>query len=336
MASQGSRQTLVRQWEMLKLLPTRQPGITARQITQQLNDKDFDVSKRQVERDLDLLSQSFAIVCNDKGKPYGWHWMEGVSIDIPAVSAAEALSLTMVEKVLKPLVPTTVLQSIAPRLNQAKDKLTKLQQQSDLASWQEKVAYVPATLQQQAPAIDDDVLSSVQIALLRGRCVEVSYKPIAQQSKSKRYILHPLSIVQRGVSSYLVARVEPYQDVLLFAMHRMKEATVLDDKAAVAPEGFTLSNYLEQGALQFSDGEVFDLKAVINDDLAMHLEEAPLGDDQTITKLNQKNQLTVTVADSWQLRWWILSQGEQIEVREPCGLREEIKATLKSALKHYQ
>jgi len=87
MASQGSRQTLVRQWEMLKLLPTRPPGITARQITQQLNDEDFDVSKRQIERDLDLLSQSFALVCNDKGKPYGWHWMEGVSVDIPAISA---------------------------------------------------------------------------------------------------------------------------------------------------------------------------------------------------------------------------------------------------------
>lgn len=336
MASQGSRQTLVRQWEMLKLLPTRQPGITARQITQQLNDEDFEVSKRQVERDLDLLSQSFAIVCNDKGKPYGWHWMEGVNIDIPAVSAAEALSLAMVEKVLKPLVPTTVLQSIAPRLNQAKDKLTKLQQQTDLASWQDKVAYVPATLQQYAPAIDDGVLSSVQVALLRSLCVAVSYKPIAHQSKIKSYTLHPLSIVQRGVSTYLVARVEPYQDVLLFAMHRMIDANVLEDKTAVVPEGFTLADYLKRGALQFSDGDTFNLQAVINDDLAAHLEEAPLSEDQKITKLNQKNKLTATVADSWQLRWWVLSQGEQIEVIEPSELRDEIRTRLESVLELYR
>lgn len=49
-----------------------------------------------------LLSHSFALECNDKGKPYGWHWMEGAGADMPAISAAEALPLTMVEKALRP------------------------------------------------------------------------------------------------------------------------------------------------------------------------------------------------------------------------------------------
>ncbi|MDV6326893.1 WYL domain-containing protein [Idiomarina sp. Sol25] len=247
----------------------------ARQITQQLNDEDFGVSKRQVERDLDQLSQSFALVCNDKGKPYGWHWMEGASVDIPAISAAEALSLTMVEKVLKPLVPKSVLQSIDPRLNQAKEKLSKLQQHSD-------------------------------------------------------------SLVQRGVSTYVVARVDPYEDVLLFAIHRMVKADLVEDKAAKPPEGFKLSTYLEQGALQFSDGKELRLRARINDNLTMHLKETPLSPDQAITTTSSTNLLVATVADSWQLRWWILSQGDQIEVAEPVELRKEIQASLKNALQNYQ
>lgn len=34
--------------------------------------------------------------------------------------------------------------------------------------------------------------------------------------------------------------------------------------------------------------------------------------------------LEVTVPDSWQLRWWVLSLGEMIEVLEPAALRNEV------------
>ncbi len=335
MSSQGSRQTLVRQWELLKLLPTRPPGMTAKDICQQLNDEGFEVSKRQVERDLDQLSQSFALECNDKGKPYGWHWMEGAGADMPAISAAEALSLTMVEKVLKPLVPNTVLKSITPRLNQAKDKLTKLHQGASLGSWQNKVAYVPATLQQQAPAINDDVLNNVQLALLHNQCVDVSYQPGSQPDTVKDYTLHPQAIVQRGVSTYLVACVDPYDDPLLFALHRIHEAIPREDKHAKTPENFTLKRYLEKGALQFSDGNTLKLKARINDNLAMHLTETPLSDDQQITADGETNILTATVIDSWQLHWWVKSMGAQIQVLEPKALRDSVVDELKETLAAY-
>ncbi|MBF38669.1 helix-turn-helix transcriptional regulator [Idiomarina sp. UBA4520] len=335
MSSQGSRQTLLRQWELLKFLPTRPPGMTARDICQQLNDEGFDVSKRQVERDLDQLSQSFALECNDKGKPYGWHWMEGAGADMPAISAAEALSLTMVEKVLSPLVPNTVLKSIAPRLNQAKDKLAKLHQGASLGSWKSKVAYVPATLQQLSPSINDSVLNNVQLALLHNQCVDVVYQPGSQPDATKTYTLHPLAIVQRGVSTYLVACVDPYDDPLLFALHRMHDATPRDDKQTKIPEGFTLKGYLEKGALQFSDGNTFTLKARINDNLAMHLTETPLSDDQQITADGETNILTATVIDSWQLHWWVKSMGAQIEVLAPESFRDSIVEELKETLAAY-
>lgn len=164
----------------------------------------------------------------------------------------------------------------------------------------------------------------------------MQYTPVAAAPKTKSYVLHPLALVQRGVISYLVARVEPYQDVLLFAMHRLSSAQVLEAKPAHAPDGFTLAQYLQSGALQFSDGNSFALEVKINDDLAMHLRETPLSDDQTITAGEQWHKLTATVMDSWQLHWWILSQGEQIEIIAPTTLRAEIKQRLQQALQHYQ
>nr|WP_282444886.1 WYL domain-containing protein [Idiomarina sp. ATCH4] len=190
-------------------------------------------------------------------------------------------------------------------------------------------------MQQHAPEINQDILDSVQIALLRNRCLTVTYKPVAHP-KQKHYILHPLALVQRGVSIYLVARVDPYNDVLLFVIHRMTTAKLLEEKIATAPNGFKLSRYLNQGALQFSDGNVFNLQAYINNDLAGHLEETPISLDQEVARKASSNLLTATVVDSWQLRWWILSQGDKIEVIKPTELRTEIQASLQNALKNYQ
>ncbi|MNJ82579.1 hypothetical protein D3C77_820810 [compost metagenome] len=47
------------------------------------------------------------------------------------------------------------------------------------------------------------------------------------------------------------------------------------------------------------------------------------------------HRLTATVQDSWQLRWWLLSQAGSIPVLEPVGLREEFIGHLKKGLGYY-
>lgn len=66
---------MMRQWQMLKLLPGKGPGISARELTSELADLGYDVDKRTVTRDLVKLSELFPLVCNDKGTPHGWYWM---------------------------------------------------------------------------------------------------------------------------------------------------------------------------------------------------------------------------------------------------------------------
>lgn len=60
---------LARQWEMLKRLPNRAPGITARELAEGLHENGFEVTKRTIERDLVDLSGQFGIACNDTQKP---------------------------------------------------------------------------------------------------------------------------------------------------------------------------------------------------------------------------------------------------------------------------
>ena len=60
-----TRNTVARQWELLKILPTRGAGKTAKDLTGILNDLGFKVSKRQVERDLGELLISTLIMRHD-------------------------------------------------------------------------------------------------------------------------------------------------------------------------------------------------------------------------------------------------------------------------------
>jgi predicted DNA-binding transcriptional regulator YafY len=302
-------------------------------LQEQLHKIGYNVVKRTVERDLLELSKPFPILCNDKGKPYGWYWSPGASSNLPAITLAEALSLRLVEDLLKPLLPQAILTSLQAHFNQAQAKLKALQQDNAVAHWQDKVRHVSPALPLLPPSIDAEVLDLVQQALLYDQQIEVDYET-AHAGKQSRQTLHPLALIQRGPITYLVATAFKYQDIRLYALHRMYNATSSDQRVK-RPADFDLDAYIAGGALQFGCGDNICLKAKIWDGLAHILQETPLSVDQQIQQDDSTFVLTATVADSWQLRWWIMSQGDGIEVIEPVMLREEIANSLKMAAEHY-
>lgn len=336
MSVNTTRSTVSRQWELLKRLPTRSPGLTARDLTQRLNQDGFAVSKRQVERDLNELSVAFAICCNDKSVPYGWYWAKGASADLPAMTGAEALSTYMMQEVVTPLLPSSVLEVMSPRFQQAKERLESISTQSVLPSWKDKVASVSPNLPQLPPTLNESALEAIQTALLHSKQVDVRYF-VASKNQLKNYTLHPLGLVQRGVVTYLVACVDPYPDPHLFAMQRMEWADMRTEDAIV-PEGFSLKEYLKQGGMQFSEGQTISLRALIERTLVQSLQESPISADQTIAPCPDSDlwsELNATVVNSWQLRWWVLSMGAMIQIVSPVTLKNDILSNLKQAVGNY-
>ena len=322
-----------RQWEMLQLLPTKTPGITCHGLQDKLHDLGYNVVKRTVERDLQELSALFPILCNDKGKPYGWYWNPSISANLPAITLAEALSLRLVEDLLKPLLPQAILNSLQAHFNRAQGKLKNLQQDNATANWQDKVRHVPPALPLLPPSINNDILERVQQALLYDQQIEVDYVT-AHANKHSRQTLHPLALVQRGPVTYLVATAFQYQDIRLYALHRLQAAT-MTDLPINRPSDFDLDTYIASGALHFGKGTL-QLKAWVSHGMADHLRETRLSEDQDLQEEANGCQLTATVTDSWQLRWWIRSLGAGIVVLEPLKLREEILNGAQEMLKNYQ
>ncbi|WP_022954884.1 helix-turn-helix transcriptional regulator [Perlucidibaca piscinae] len=326
---------MARQWELLKLLPEHGSGKSTRQLASELAAMGFAISKRQVERDLGELSEQFGIHCNDASIPYGWRWMPGASTRLSGLTLADALSLTLMESTLQVLLPSSLMSPMSIRMAQARQKLDSLSDTQSAANWRNKVRTILPMLPMRAPQIADHALHAVQEALLNNRQIEVRYRGF-QTEAAMAYRLHPLGLVLRGNTAYLIAMPEPDREIRVLAMHRL-EAAVVTDQPALSPDGFNIDEYLGTGALHFGAGGMLKMEARIAPELAGTLQETPLSDDQVLQPMPESNEwkLQARVRDSWQLTWWILSQGDAITVNQPPDLRQRIQQNLADALRRY-
>jgi predicted DNA-binding transcriptional regulator YafY len=328
----GSGATLQRQWHLLGLLPSRAPGITTNELLQQLNEAGFALKKRQVERDLQMLSTMFPLQCNDKSKPFGWYW--AVPTQLPAMTLSDAMSWQLMAPMLEKLLPAPLYQVIQPKLLAATQLLQKSESGNQTARLSQKLAYVPAGVMYQAATIDQDVLQCLQQAVWEERCVNVLYHQ-TYKDRHIQLLLHPLALVHTSVQLYLVAVADGHKDVRLYALHRCKQATLTDQLVQIPPD-FELQSYLNTGAMQFRTGAIIDFQARISKKLAAILRETPLSADMTLQTGQDHDLLNAQIRDSWQFQLWLLSQGRDLEVLAPAALRQQIQQELTETLAYYQ
>lgn len=331
MPKSSNHLALARQWEMLKRISSRSPGITARELAEQLSDNGFPVTKRTIERDLVDLSGQFGIACNDDAKPYGWYWLPGRQYDFASVDLVDAVSLSLAGKVLESMLPAEMLHALGPKLEQAKRKLDLLDEHP-MVRLTEKLRYVSNGLDFQAPSLRPGIMSSLQKALVEEHQIEVKYAPF--NAKAKELRLHPLSLVQRGPVPYLVATAFEYPDVRLYAIHRFESVEVTELKIKAA-KGYSVDAILRKGIMEFGDGTTITLRAKLSDMLASYLSETPFSEEQKIQYKDGGWHLTAKVHNSLQLQYWILSQAEHIQVIAPKALKETIHTRLKAACDQY-
>lgn len=334
MPSATTRATLSRQWELLRQLPSRSPGITTAELVVRLKDAGFSISKRSIERDLNELSLIFPLERNDRSIPYGWYWAANACVELRGLSVSEALSLALVEEAVRPLLPGSMLKGLDARFSHARQKLETLSSENKAARWLDKVASVRPDMNMQAPEVPDSILETVQKALLEEHQLQCQYYS-AHSDRTVELTLNPLALIQRGQVAYLIATAHPFTDIRQYAVHRFRQAHVLET-AAEGLDSFDLQHYLRSDALQFGSAEKIELQAWISSNLARLVRETPLSSDMQLTLLDDGHRLTATVSNSWSLRWWLLSQGNDLIVEQPLALRELIARTLSDAAAQYQ
>lgn len=317
--------TTLRHLAMLRRIP-RAPGfIATTDLRSALENLDYTVDIRTVQRDLEALSSIFPLHCDTSSKPYRWQWLAGAEIlDIPSLDANSALVFKLAEMFLGPLLPLAAMETLMPYFRCADRVLGETG--AKCGSWKDKVRVLPRGQRLLVPDVDRDILNTVHQGLFFGRQVTVAYRP-REKPEPREYTVHPLGLVLRNGLLYLVATINHYRDIRQLLLHRMERAELTTEPCG-RPEGFDLDAYIQsQGFDILRGGPDFHIKFRFKATPAGALYETPLSEDQIITPLEDKEWILVsaTVADTDQLRWWLLGFGSQVEVLEPLELREEFR-----------
>jgi predicted DNA-binding transcriptional regulator YafY len=320
--------TLLRQWQMLRIIPRYPHKITAKLLLEKLLAERFDVTKRTVERDLIALSEMFPLVSDERDRPYGWSWSKDAPVfNLPGLSHHEALTLAMVEQHLNNLLPASTLSQLQPYFKAARQHLSNIPQTQRARSWLNKVRSVPTTQPLLPPNIKPTVQHTVYEALLGDKQIEIKYLKRGEE-KAVDYRIHPLAAVQRGTVTYLFCRLFDYEDFRTLALHRIQSASILEDAAKI-PAGFSIDDEINKGRFGFGEGKQIRLEAVFYNGSGDHLFETALSSNQTLTEQADGSlTLNATVADTPQLAWWLLGLGDGVEIVKPASLRKTLASTI--------
>jgi predicted DNA-binding transcriptional regulator YafY len=332
----SNNQTLLRQWTILKLIPKYPQKISTTALLQKLAGAQFSVSKRTVERDLNALSLTFPLTVDDRNKPYGWSWAQDApSFSLPGLTSHEALMLVMAAEHLSHLLPSTTNDTLNPYFKAAALHLKNQENQQHIKPWPAKIRNVAANQPLLSPVVDANIQKTLTDALLSEQQLNISYQAHGEAEPSKARV-HPLAIISRGNVLYTMVCFFDYTDIRLLAMHRIKAATLLE-KPANIPANFNLDEELAKGKLGFGNGDMMNLIAEFRHDLGEYFFETPLSADQTLSiSANQTITLNATVANTQQLRWWLLGFGAGVKVLQPTQLKDEIKAEVERMQLKYQ
>lgn len=61
---------------LLREIPPAPEHIDTATLARRLDERGIRVTRRTIQRDLERLSLSLPLTCNDTSKPYGWAWQE--------------------------------------------------------------------------------------------------------------------------------------------------------------------------------------------------------------------------------------------------------------------
>ena len=213
---------------------------------------------------------------------------------------------------------------------------------ASVKNWETKVRVVPPAqplLPPEPPAVltaatagqdwerqQEQIRAAILEALFENRQCAVEYQQLWRDEPA-RWTIHPLVYLQRGPAFYLLCTIDDYADVRQLALHRMRSAPVLDQKAS-KPAGFDVDREVERSQGMGGSGEPLRLVARFWKRAGLHLLETRLAADQVVEDEGDDHfRLTATVNDTAQLRWWLLSFGSKVEVLEPtnCGRKWRIR-----------
>jgi predicted DNA-binding transcriptional regulator YafY len=273
-------------------------------------------------RDLQgLQSAGFPIYDERSGREKLWKFVDGFKSRIPPpFNLVELMALYFARALCRPLEGTAIHES----LQEAFSKISCLLPQESvrfLSELEGAIAARPGPFKDYSQY--RDLIQTVALARVERRSLDIVYDSFARRQITRRRVdPYHLCYFQGGV--YVIAHDHLREEIRIFALERMSSIEPTGSTFEV-PEDFDFETYMES-ALGIFRGPAIEVKLKFAASLAPYVRERQWHASQSIEELPDGSLLlNLKVADSLELRRFVLSFGAEAEVLEPESLRREIR-----------
>ncbi|GAA2042764.1 WYL domain-containing protein [Catenulispora yoronensis] len=208
------------------LMLQRREKVTAAEVSREL-----EVSERTARRDLDALSMAGVPVYSVQGRGGGWRLVGGARTDLSGLTASEARALFLVAGPASAATPA--VKAALRKLVHALPETFREQAEAAASSLvMDPQRWGSSRVENRPPRFLDEL----QDAVIRGVQVRLGY--VDGKGAETQRTVHPLGIVAKGPSWYLVSNTETGRRT--FRIDRVSFVDPTDDPAD-RPEDFDLA-----------------------------------------------------------------------------------------------
>jgi predicted DNA-binding transcriptional regulator YafY len=309
---------LSRQWRLVQMID-RPRGVTVDDAA-----RDLACTVRTVWRDLGALQHAGFPLYTERaadGNRGVWRVGDEFKRALPLkLTLGELVALLMSRELLTP----AGAGALGPEVASAFDKIQNVLSRDALKvieQMRDRLGVRAAGAKLQAPAAEH--LPRIHTALAEHRTLRTRYYSASRDSEDTR-ALDPYHLTLHNGGLYLVAHCHLRDAVRIFAVERMRTVELTRSRFDVPPD-FDAEKYLA-GAWGILRGDLVTVRVIFARSLARYIRERLWHPSQKLRDLpDGRVEMTLVVADTLEVRRWILGYGVQAEVVAPEGLREALR-----------
>ncbi|HXH82943.1 MAG TPA: WYL domain-containing protein [Candidatus Tectomicrobia bacterium] len=307
---------LARQWQLLQKID-RPQGVTVEDAA-----RDLGCAVRTIWRDLRVLENAGFPIYSDPardGHKSVWRVDAVFKQKLPLkLTLDEIAALLMTRDVLAPL------GLLGASGASAHEKIVGILSRDALAildRMRERLGVRAGAAKLQAPAAEH--VPRIHQALMEHRTLRTRYYSMSRDEERERAI-DPYHLTAFDGGLYLIGHCHWRNAVRIFAVERLRSVEVTRS-TFTPPRDFDAAAYLE-GAWGIIRGDLVTVKVVFARSLARYIRERLWHPSQRFRDLDDgRLEVTLRVADTLEVRRWILGYGLQAEVIAPESLREALR-----------
>ena len=329
----GRNSQVARILTLLDILDGSTDGLTVSELWEKLVSRGHDAGKRTIYRDLEALSQAGFPLFPDGEESAHQKWKLERSTRINqyfVLSAKELFALFLARGALTPLQSTPFYEDLSGIFQKLEEKLGKKQIEY-IKSLETEMKFEPGP--QWGLGLSPDVLDTVRASCAEAQVLECVYYSANSKKESVRKLgPHYLYYSKGGL--YLVAEDLEDSKVKVFAIPRIKDATLLDESYSgtiTTPEEFF------NGSMGvFTGNQKEEIVVEFESDVAQYVKERKWHSSQRTTNLPEgRIRVTLELSQTPELCSWILGFGPSARVVSPTRLAEKVSVMAMETAKIY-